>query len=183
MRLCSSMVGEHARMLTQFANVAVRSSASAIGSPSRVSGYLSISSASTTRTGRRARLSGEPAPASARNPPGKLLNVSVSSALRIRRVPIRSRGTGVTRTIGAIRSLLNCNAASSFGCSSNTGHGSRCAKKPMTFSSSDVLSSGVATITEIVCTPGSVTASMGPRATSTVTVRHFPAVLPASRAR
>jgi hypothetical protein len=71
MRLSSSIVGEQACTDSQFRpKVAVRSSASMIGSPSRVTGYLSTSSASSTRIGRRARLSGLPAPARARKPPG-----------------------------------------------------------------------------------------------------------------
>lgn len=54
---------------------------------------------------------------------------------------------------------------------------------PETFSNNAVFSSCVLTIAVMICTPGSVTASMGPRATSTVAVSHRPDVLPASRAR
>ena len=93
-----------------------------------------------------------------------------------------SRNTGVARIRGLIRSFENCSAAASLGWISRIGQGSVWAKNPVTFSSMAVLSSWVETIADMVFTPGSVTASMGPRATSTVEVRQSPEVLPASRA-
>jgi hypothetical protein len=77
--------------------------------------------------------------------------------------------------------LLNASAASSLGWTIIIGAGSRSAWKPNTFSINEVLSSCVATIALMMWTPGSVTASIGPRAISTSLVRQSPAVLPAPR--
>ena len=78
-----------------------------------------------------------------------------------------------------MRSFENASAASSFGCTSRMGQGSRCAKKPKTFSSREVFISCVATMALMISTPGSAADNMGPRATSTREVRHLPWVLPA----
>src|SRR5437764_14207530 len=89
MRLVSASVGEHARIDSpRSPKVELRSSASRTGLPSLLASYLSISSSSTTRTGRIDRLVGDPAPASARNPPEKRLNMSVLPARLARWSPI-----------------------------------------------------------------------------------------------
>ena len=83
---------------------------------------------------------------------------------------------------GVMRSFENCSAAASFGCTMSMGAGSRWTKKPTAFSINAVFINWVQTIAVMVSTPSSVTASIGPRAISTVRVDQSPEVEPASGA-
>ena len=150
-------------------NSACRSSARSIGEPSppAESGYLSISSQTSSRIGRMARLVGLLAPTRVMWPPGNCLCVRVAPESRDLASPNRSRSTRVSRIIGASRSFEKVSAASSFGNTPRIGHGSTWMKRPAMFSMQVVFSSCVQAISVILLTPGSVAHSIGPRATST----------------
>ena len=165
MREASLTVGVEVKINFRFQNVALRLRASVIGSPSvpALTGYRSTSSHKTTRIGRDAREAGEFAPQTVMWPPGKLLCSSVLPLSRLRGSLIFPRSAGVSRTIGARRSLLQASPSSSVGIRTRSGAGSCATWKPTTLLTISVLPTWALLITTTVSTAGSEIASIIPR--------------------
>jgi hypothetical protein len=117
------MVGVLHRKILRRGNVAVRASASLIGSPSpSISmGQASTSSANTARAGILLSPAAELAPEIMASPPGHSLSRVVLPLSRDRDGATLARRHGVTSIIACSRCLLHRSAISSVGCTAMIG--------------------------------------------------------------